>query len=94
MDGLIFGFFDNAILIAGAVTGYEIERFLPQRLLVGVGAVAGAGIGNLASDVVGAAFDPALFHMIGGIALGCLIPLAVIPFIAIYNNRRKKSEAP
>jgi hypothetical protein len=28
MDGIIFGFIDNAVLIAGAVTGYEIERFL------------------------------------------------------------------
>lgn len=88
MDGLIFGILDNAILIVGAVTGYEVERFLPRRLQVGVGAILGAGIGNTISDIVGALCDPALIHMVGGITLGCLIPLAIIPAIAIFNSQR------
>ena len=87
IDGLIFGFIDNAVLIAGAVTGYEVERFLPRRFQVGVGAIAGAGIGNTVSDALGAVLDPALVTMTGGIVLGCLIPLVVIPLIAIRNSR-------
>jgi hypothetical protein len=87
IDGLIFGFIDNAVLIAGAVTGYEVERFLPRRFQVGVGAIAGAGIGNTVSDALGAVLDPALVAMTGGIVLGCLIPLVVIPLIAIRNSR-------
>jgi len=88
MDGIIFGFIDNAVLIAGAVTGYEVERFLPRRFQVGVGAIAGAGIGNTVSDALGAVLDPALIHMTGGIVLGCLIPLVAIPLIAVRNSRK------
>ena len=88
MDGIIFGFIDNAVLIAGAVTGYEVERFLPRRFQLGVGAIAGAGIGNTVSDALGAVLDPALLHMTGGIVLGCLIPLVVIPLIAVRNSRK------
>ena len=88
MDGIIFGFIDNAVLIAGAVTGYEVERFLPRRFQVGVGAIAGAGVGNTVSDALGAVLDPALIHMTGGIVLGCLIPLVVIPLISVRNSRK------
>ena len=88
MDGIIFGFIDNAVLILGAVTGYEVERFLPRRFQVGVEAIAGAGIGNTVSDFLGAVLDPALIHMTGGIVLGCLLPLVVIPLIAIRNSRK------
>ena len=88
MDGIIFGFIDNAVLIAGAVTGYEVARFLPRRFQVGVGAIAGAGVGNTVSDALGAVLDPALIHMTGGIVLGCLIPLVVIPLIAVRNSRK------
>ena len=88
MDGIIFGIIDNAVLILGAVTGYEVERFLPRRFQVGVGAIAGAGIGNTVSDFLGAVLDPALIHMTGGIVLGCLLPLAAIPLIAIRNSRK------
>ena len=88
MDGIIFGFIDNAVLILGAVTGYEVERFLPRRFQVGVGAILGAGVGNTVSDFLGAVLDPALIHMTGGIVLGCLLPLVAIPLIAIRNSRK------
>ena len=82
MDGLVFGFIDNAVLIVGAVTGLEVERFLPKRLQIGLGADVGAGIGNTVSDALGAILDPALTHMTLGIVVGCLIPLIAIPVIA------------
>lgn len=86
MDGLLFGFVDNAVLILGAVTGLEVERFLPKRLQVGMGAIAGAGIGNTVSDAAGAMIDPALLSMAGGITVGCLIPLLAIPLIARFKT--------
>ena len=55
---------------------------------MGVGAIAGAGVGNTVSDALGAVLDPALIHMTGGIVLGCLIPLVVIPLIAVRNSRK------
>ena len=82
MDGLLFGFIDNAVLLVGAYTGFEVEKVLPKRFQVGVGAIAGAGIGNTVSDATGALIDPALFSMVGGITLGCLIPLLAIPMLA------------
>ena len=82
MDGLLFGFIDNAVLLVGAYTGFEVEKVLPKRFQVGVGAIAGAGIGNTASGAAGALIDPSMFHMVGGITLGCLIPLLAIPMLA------------
>ena len=84
MDGLIFGLLDNGVLILGAFTGLSVERYLPARFQAGVGAVVGAGIGNTVSDGVGAVVDPALQGMVGGIVLGCIIPLFIIPIIAKY----------
>ena len=86
MEGLVFGFIDNAVLIVGAVTGLEVERFLPKRLQIGLGAVVGAGIGNTVSDALGAILDPALTDMTLGIVVGCLIPLLAIPVIAKFRR--------
>ena len=80
-DGLVFGLIDNGVLIFGAFTGLEIERALPKKFQVGLGAVIGAGIGNTVSDAAGALLDPAMFSMIGGITLGCILPLFIIPVI-------------
>ena len=88
-DGIIFGFVDNAVLILGAYTGWEVEKYLPAKLQVGVGAIAGAGIGNSISDGLAALLDPAMLHMTGGIVIGCLIPLAGVPLIA---KRTRKTQ--
>jgi hypothetical protein len=80
IDGLIFGLLDNGVLIIGAYTGCDIG----ERLGKGrgrLGAILGAGIGNLVSDAIGAACDPAMQHMVGGVALGCLLPLFLIPLV-------------
>ena len=85
-DGLIFGLLDNGVLIIGAYTGCDIGERLGQgrgRL----GAILGAGVGNLISDAIGAACDPAMQHMVAGIALGCLIPLFAIPVIERLRSR-------
>jgi len=31
IDGTVFGIIDNAVLIVGAFTGLEVERFLPLK---------------------------------------------------------------
>ena len=86
MDGLIFGLLDNGVLILGAFTGLSVERYLPARFQAGVGAVVGAGIGNTVSDGVGAVVVRALLGVVGGIVLGCIIPLFIIPIIAKYRK--------
>lgn len=90
MDGLVFGFVDNAVLLLGAFTGLEVEKFLPGRFRIGLGAVAGAGIGNTISDALGAMLDPALASMTFGIVVGCLIPLVAIPLIGKFQEREAK----
>ena len=80
MDGFIFGFVDNAVLIFGALTGLEIEKYFKGN---GVrGAVFGAAIGNSISDGLGCVLDTALQPMIFGVVLGTLVPILFIPFLS------------
>ena len=87
MPGLIFGMVDNGVLILGAYTGLEVDRFFKGNGQVG--AILGAGVGNTISDGLGAAIDPTMSHMIIGIILGCLIPLILIPIIETRRNSGK-----
>ena len=87
IPGLIFGMVDNGVLILGAYTGLEIDRFFKGNGQVG--AILGAGVGNTISDGLGAAIDPTMSHMIIGIILGCLIPLILIPIIETRRNGGK-----
>lgn len=80
IDFIIFGIIDNAVMIVGAMTGLELERFLPKRFQHGLGAVVGAGLGNTLSDFlggVGAGNLPLAF----GTAGGCIIGLLFIPVL-------------
>ena len=79
MEGLVFGFIDNFVLILGSYTGLEIDRFFEGR--GALGAVIGAAVGNTVSDGVGACVDPAMTGMFMGIVLGCLLPMLAIPVI-------------
>jgi len=78
---IIFGIIDNLVMIIGAITGCELEKYLPKRLQVkGVGTVIGAGLGNATSDWLGGV-GAGNFLMANGTALGCIIGLAFIPVI-------------
>ncbi len=86
LDFVIFGIVDNGVMILGAFTGLEVERYLPRRFRLGaIMPIVGAGIGNTASDFMGglAAANPALAI---GTALGCLIGLAFIPLFARFTK--------
>lgn len=87
MEGLIFGFVDNAVLIFGAYTGCEIERWIGGRGRVG--GILGAAIGNTVSDGLGAILDPSLQPMVLGVVLGTLIPITVIPIIESLRGGAK-----
>ena len=75
-DGITFGIIDNAVLIIGAFTGLEVERYLPFKT-VGVGAVLGAGCGNAVSDLLGGLPIDLAFAF--GTFAGCIAGLALIP---------------
>ena len=87
IPGLIFGMVDNGVLILGAYTGLEIDRFFKGNGQVD--AILGAGVGNTISDGLGAVIDPTMNHMIIGIILGCLIPLIIISIIETRKNNGK-----
>ena len=79
LDGFVFGFVDNAVLILGAFTGFEIERFFKGS---GVrGTIFGAAIGNTISDAFGALLDPSIQPLLLGIVIGTLVPILFIPVI-------------
>jgi hypothetical protein len=87
VDGLIFGMIDNGVLILGAYTGLEIDRFFEGR--GALGAVIGAGIGNTVSDGIGASIDPSMSGMVAGVIIGCLLPMVFIPVIEYTKGRVK-----
>ena len=91
LEYIIFGIIDNLVMIIGAMTGYEVEKFLPKSLQKGLGAVIGAGIGNATSDWLGG-FVAGNLGMANGTALGCIIGLLFIPAILLISNLRKKTK--
>ena len=83
-----YGIIDNFVLILGAFTGFEIEKFLPKRLQTGLGAIFGAGLGNAISDFIAGAgvgnMDLAI-----GTSVGCLIGLVAIPVFVFLGKLRR-----
>ena len=89
VEYIIFGIIDNLVMIIGAMTGYEVEKYLPARFQRGLGAVIGAGIGNATSDWLGGV-GAGNFLMANGTALGCMLALLFIPIILFLQRRFKK----
>tara|TARA_B100000768_G_scaffold177565_1_gene191949 strand:- start:261 stop:548 length:288 start_codon:yes stop_codon:yes gene_type:complete len=79
-DFIIFGIVDNGVMLIGAFFGLGLEKYLPSKLQVGLGAVIGAGLGNAVSDFVGGLASGNLVLAIGT-GIGCLIALAAIPLL-------------
>lgn len=88
IEFIIFGIIDNAVMILGALTGVEVEKYLPKQFQKGLGVVFGAGIGNAVSDFLGGAGSGS-WDLAFGTAFGCIIGLVLIPvFVYIGKLRR------
>ena len=88
IDYVIFGIVDNGVMLVGAFFGIGLEKYLPKRFQVGLGALIGAGIGNAVSDFMGGAVSlnwPLAF----GTGLGCIMALAFIPLFYKFQKRSK-----
>ena len=85
LDYIIYGIVDNGIMIIGAMTGYELERYFPKRFQTGLGAVIGAGLGNTTSDFLGG-MSTLNIELATGTAAGCVIGLLFIPAILILKR--------
>ena len=91
LDFISFGITDNAVMIIGAFTGYEVEKYLPERLRLGtLMPIVGAGLGNTVSDFMGGVMA-ANTSLAVGTAIGCLIGLAVIPVLAKFISPKEES---
>ena len=88
IEYIIFGIVDNAIMLLGAFTGLEVEKFLPKSFQKGIGVTIGAGLGNATSDWFGGA-STLNFELANGTALGCIIGLLLIP-VFIYVGKLRK----
>jgi high-affinity Fe2+/Pb2+ permease len=89
LEFIVFGIIDNLVMIIGAMTGCEVEKYLPSRFQKGLGTVVGAGLGNALSDWLGGA-GAGNFSLANGTALGCIIGLLFIPII-LYIQKLFKS---
>ena len=75
-------------MLLGAFFGIGLEKYLPRRFQVGLGAIIGAGIGNAVSDFMGGAVSlnwPLAF----GTGLGCVMALILIPLFYKFQKRSK-----
>jgi hypothetical protein len=85
-DFIMFGIVDNAVMIFGAFTGYEVEKYLPKRFQLGhLMPIVGAGIGNTVSDFSGGAVTGS-WELAFGTGIGCLVGLLAIPVFAYVRN--------
>lgn len=83
LDFIIFGIVDNGVMIIGAFTGYEVEKYLPKKYQLGaLMPIVGAGIGNTVSDTLGG-LATANFDLAIGTGIGCLLGLLFIPLFNI-----------
>ena len=87
IDFIVYGIVDNGVMILGAMTGLELERFLPKRFQTGLLTVVGAGIGNTVSDFMGGA-STLNWELAFGTAIGCLIGLVFIPTLYYIGKLR------
>lgn len=71
IEGFLFGFIDNGVLLLSALIGFH---FFEDKM----GPLYGALIGNLISDVLAALLDPTLKNALLGISLGCAVPILVL----------------
>ena len=90
IDFIIFGITDNAVMIFGAFTGYEVERYLPERFRLGhLMPIVGAGLGNALSDFAGGVMATNM-PLAYGSAVGCLIGLILIPIMARFMTPKQQ----
>ena len=85
---ITYGIVDNGIMIIGAMTGYNLEKYLPKKLQNGLGAVYGAGLGNALSDFMGG-MSTLSYDLAAGTAAGCLIGLVFIPILSWFWNTKQ-----
>ena len=78
-DFILFGIVDNGVMIFGAFTGLEIEKYLPKKFQTGhLLVITGAGIGNAFSDFLGG-LASLNYPLAFGSGLGCILALTLIP---------------
>jgi len=88
MDYIIFGIVDNGVMILGAFTGIEVEKYLPERFKMGaLMPIVGAGLGNATSDFLGGLVALNMPLALGS-GFGCILGLALIP---LFNRKFKLS---
>jgi len=88
-DYILFGIVDNGVMLRGAFFGLGLEKYLPNNMQVGLGAVLGAGLGNALSDFAGGAVS-ANWSLAFGTGFGCLIALFAIPIFYIIQKNLSK----
>ena len=87
---IVFGFFDNFIMLLGAFTGISIEKKFFKKLPTGLMTIFCAGIGNAFSDGIAGILATNIPLGIGSF-IGCLLALIIIPIYSKLGIDRTKT---
>jgi len=87
---IIYGFWDNFIMLLGAFTGISIEKKFFKKLPTGLMTILGAGIGNAFSDGIAGILATNIPLGIGSF-IGCLLALIIIPIYSKLSIDRTKT---
>ena len=86
---VMFGIVDNGVMLAGAITGLSVEKYLPPYFHRGIGTIMGAGIANAVSDFMGGAVTGS-WDLALGTAGGCILALGIVPIYKYFKHDWQK----
>jgi hypothetical protein len=89
LRGFIFGLVHVSIMLTGYYTGWSINRFLKLASNGYVAGIIGAAFAHVIADIIAASIDPHLRSSAFGIAIGGLVPLALVPILEKYMVKSK-----
>jgi len=83
LRGFVFGLVHTIIPLIGFYSGWSINRFLKFASNGYIAGIFGVVIAHVIADFIAASLDPSLKSAALGIVLGGLIPLTLIPLLAL-----------
>ena len=89
LKGFVFGLIHVGIMLIGFYTGFCLNRLLKIISNGMIAGIFGVVIAHVVADLIASILDPDIRSMAGGIVVGGLVPLLLIPFFEKYITKSK-----